>query len=210
MKTITHQRRWFIAFLCLLALFGSTIACTLTPGESELPPPEDEHFPPEEEHFPEGEEPFDPDAEHFPEGEEPFHPEEEPFHPEEEPPPGEEPPPPEEKPVADLAVTDLYPDNLPHGNIFVRITNNGPTILMADQPFLECFANGKRWANQPGEDNLSNSQTIIVQLGPGETEAFDTGMTIDANLFQYEVTCSIHSEFDRTHGNDTYSEVIPP
>jgi len=213
-----------ILWISLLTIMGLSLACSLPfniPGD--VVPQE---WQPQEEPFhEEGPQPEDPDmgAEPHPEepdmGEEP-HPEdpdmmEEP-HPEE--PPHEEPLPesegkqPEgedEVPYTDLALTDIYPGKLPHGNLFVRITNHGPTILMAAPVELTCHARGHRWANQTGEDNRSNTVQLVVQLGPGETTNENTGIKIDANLYEYEVECFFDSPLDNTPHNNNAFEVIP-
>jgi len=222
MRISNDQKRKLLLLTSLVVIMGLTLACSLPfslPGQpaSDNWQPQEEPFQDEEPH----EEPFmeeephpeDPDMHEEPHpeesmGEEP-HPEE-PQH--EEPMPeseGQQPQGEEEVPFTDLAITDIYPGNLPQGNLFVRITNNGPTVLLTYPVELTCHARGHRWANQPGEDNKSNTVELILQVSPGQTSNENTGIPIDANLYEYEVECSINAEIDNTPHNNTYFEVIP-
>ncbi len=113
--------------------------------------------------------------------------------------------------AGDLAVTDIFPDNLPSGRLHATITNHGPVVIMTLQTDVTCNAHGTRWGGPPAPVDLSNSQKVILQLNPGQAEDVDTGIDIDANLYQYEVTCTIPVEaFDPNPANNTYSETIPP
>ena len=211
MTTLKQSTRKLAVLITLVAIMGLTLACTLPFNINQQPMPEEPR--PEE---PQPQEPF---MEEEPQPEEPFM-EEEP-HPEEpqpEEPQPEEPMPEsegmqpgggEEVPYTDLAITDIYPGNLPHGNLFVRITNHGPTVLMAAPVELTCEARGHRWANQPGEDNKANTVSLVVQLNPGQTTNENTGIPIDVNLYEYEVECFFDSPLDNTPHNNNFSEVIP-
>ena len=211
-----------VLLITLVVVMALTLACSLPFGLSGRSAPE--NWQPQEEPF-QGEEPHeepfmeeeprpeDPDMHEEPHPEEPMG--EEP-HPKE--PPHEEPMPESEGmqpqgeeglPYTDLAITDIYPGNLPHGNLFVRITNHGPTVLMTAPVELTCHARGHRWANQPGEDNKSNTVQLVVQLNPGQTTKENTGIPIDVNLYEYNVECTITADLDNTPHNNTYSEVIP-
>ncbi len=203
--------------LVLLVMLVSMLGCNLPlmkpdsprpPGST--PPPREEPRPPLEP-TPPREEPRPP-LEPTPPQEEP-RPPLEPTPPHEEPRPPLEPTPPHEPgpegPVADLAVTDIYPDNLPFGTLFVRITNNGPATLMTYPVILICGAHGRQWANQSPPDVHDMHQEYVIQLAPGETEAVATNIQIDANLFQYEVTCEVVADIDPEPGNNIYTEMIP-
>ncbi|MBL6965351.1 MAG: hypothetical protein ISR60_02240 [Anaerolineales bacterium] len=227
MKKSTPTFRKYLPFLAICILILSALACNFSqlgqPAPEQNFQPGEEHSAPEEEFRPEDEPQHPGEGEPRPEEEQPA----EPFH-EEEPPHGEEPPHNEECPPesecpgnhgsesgnevqADLDVTDIFPDNLPHGRLVARITNNGPTVLMAWEIEMRCEAHGVSWGGpQHGTEDLVEEQRIIIQAGPGETWEADTGITIDANLYQYEATCEIYSDIDPNPGNNFYMELVPP
>jgi hypothetical protein len=200
---------------------------------------EEEHFdegaprPEEEEHF-EEEEPFheeDPDfEEHHEEGEphheedphfeEEHHEEGEPHHEEEN--HEEECPPESECPggpggeqgqgedwTTDVAVTDIYPGNQPHGQFHVRITNHGPGTLDNVQVDLRCgFDSMDKNTGKvgPGEQ-VEFSVTLGMQ--PGESQKFPTGLDLDTSVYEYGVGCEVFPGFhDPNQGNNYYHEVV--
>jgi hypothetical protein len=112
--------------------------------------------------------------------------------------------------TADLAVTDLYPDSLPQGEVYARITNNGPDSLANISVDLGCSGTG--YLNQGGTITLATQpQSISVSLDPGQTAAFDTTMSVDTAQATYQLTCSIQVGFkDDVTANDSYTEWIPP
>lgn len=189
----------------------------------------DEPRPEEEEHHegePEHEEP-PPGEDHHEEGQ-PEHEDPPPNedHHEEEPPPGEECPPESECPGGqggepeggpgeegirtDLAVTDIFPEILPFGDLKARITNNGPTPLTTYPAELFCHAHGVSWGGpEHGEEDRESHQQVILSLGPGDTDEFETGIKIDANLYQYEVICEVWVDIDPEPQNNFYMEMVP-
>ena len=112
--------------------------------------------------------------------------------------------------TADLAVTDLYPDNWPQGRIYVRITNNGPGSPSNIEVQLSCTTGTN--PNSGGIPSASGSSgPITISLVPGQTEAFDTGITVDGTKNWYAVTCQVQVQFkDPNPSNDSYSESFPP
>ena len=111
---------------------------------------------------------------------------------------------------ADLAVTDIFPENLPHGDLKARITNHGPTPLTSYQAELFCHAHGISWGGpEKGRDDREGHQQVVLSLGSGDTDEFETGIKIDANLYQYEVFCEIWIEHDHNHNNNIYKEMVP-
>jgi hypothetical protein len=168
---------------------------------------------PGEECPPESECPHEPEGHH--EGEE--------FHHEGESPPGEECPPESECPRqpeghqgegadvrTDLAVTDIFPENLPFGDLKLRITNHGPTPLTTYPAEIICHAHGVSWGGpEHGQEDRESHQQIILSLGPGDTDEFEAGITIDANLYQYEVVCEVWADIDPEHHNNVYMEMVP-
>jgi hypothetical protein len=112
--------------------------------------------------------------------------------------------------TADLAVTDLFPDNYPQGTVYVRITNNGPGSPSNVTIQLSCTCGKNPYNGSPPSANGYNAP-LTISLVPGQTEAYNTGITIDGSINWYEVTCSIQVPFkDPQSSNDSYTESIPP
>ncbi|MGD8406606.1 MAG: hypothetical protein PVJ21_23315 [Anaerolineales bacterium] len=114
---------------------------------------------------------------------------------------------------ADLEPTDLYPDNMPIGKIFVRITNHGPNALVNTTVTLNCEAlrDVKPGMAATGDRLVEERFDISVTLKPGQTEAYDTRLENDTEFFEYEVTCGITGvgfEDPDSH-NNVYQEDIP-
>jgi hypothetical protein len=113
--------------------------------------------------------------------------------------------------TADVAVTDLFPDNLPQGVVYVRITNNGPGSLSGRRVWLSCSA--------VRTETIEGTQTTIevtpgwitLNLTPGQTASFNTTLSVNTYGYRYRVTCSISPEdfTDPNSDNDTYVEDIP-
>jgi hypothetical protein len=111
---------------------------------------------------------------------------------------------------ADLAVTDLYPDHLPQGAIYARITNNGPGNVNNVNVQLTC--QGDTYLRGLKMTPVSSNLWVTVTLNPGQTGIFDTDITIDTQQFDYYLmTCSIQVPFNDTNtDNNSYTERIPP
>lgn len=111
--------------------------------------------------------------------------------------------------VADLAVTDIFPDNLPQGEVYARITNNGPDSLTSVDVQLGCSAVSTDTMLRETVIAIA-PRFITVSLNPGETEEFDTKISVDNSCAKYEVTCEVKaSSNDPNAANDSYSEEIP-
>jgi hypothetical protein len=114
---------------------------------------------------------------------------------------------------ADLQPTDLYPDNMPIGKIFVRITNNGPNALVNTTVTLDCEAlrDVKPGMAATGDRLVEERFDISVTLKPGQTESFNTRLDNDTEFFEYEVTCGITGVGynDPKPNNNVYQEDIP-
>jgi len=228
--------RAFIPMLAIFTLGLSTLACNfinLGRQDNQFDPParEDESFFDEDEHHDEGEPMYEEGQPHEEDEswheEEPFHEEgesqheeplqiDEPHHEDECPPESECPGGPGGEPGeaegirADLAVTDIFPENLPHGDLKARITNHGPTPLTAYPAELFCHAHGVSWGGPAqGEEDRQEHKDVILSLGPGNTDEFETGITIDANQYQYEVVCEVWIDIDQEPGNNFYMEIVP-
>ena len=202
----------YVVLLCIFAILGSTAACSLpfkiVPNTQEEGPPPEEHWeegePPPEEHMPGEEPPPEP-----PPGEEPPP----------DPPPGEPPPPPPPPPAppsgggggaftADVAVTDIFPDKMPHGQFHVRITNHGPGTL--NNVTVPVVCQYER-TDKNNKSQSAQGATISVKLGiaPGEQMSFPTTLNLDTDVFEYLIACEVLPNFDDPNpGNNVYNESI--
>lgn len=113
--------------------------------------------------------------------------------------------------TADLAVTDIFTDNWPQGGVFVRITNNGPdSLLNIPTNQLSCTTGVHPYDGSP-PSAVESSWPLTISLTAGQTEAYDTGITVNGTIHWYDVTCNIQSNFnDPQPSNDSYSETFPP
>jgi hypothetical protein len=110
---------------------------------------------------------------------------------------------------ADLAVTDIFPDNLPEGKVYARITNNGPDSLVNTTVLLGCSYVATTSTLQTWTKANAPSFTT-VSLNPGQTKEFDVNMSIDNSCTKYDVTCEVQVAFyDANKTNNSYSETIP-
>ena len=88
----------------------------------------------------------------------------------------------------DMALTDIYADNQPHGQVFVRITNHGPCTLSKVKSDFDCFIGIENHTNK----TFSNDQITVwteLNMKPGETQTFPTGYNIDTSTFRYNFVC---------------------
>jgi hypothetical protein len=140
--------------------------------------------------------------------------------------------------VTDLAITDIYPGNLPKGQFWVRITNNGPVSCSnVNFNFLGCSVDSTPksdvWVIPPAGDvssatiNTDPNIEIIpgyvfpsglqkvsttLNIKPGETQEIPTGIGFDMDLSIYKVTCNFTAESgynDLNNSNNFYLENIP-
>ena len=109
--------------------------------------------------------------------------------------------------TADIAVTDIYPDNQPHGQFFVRITNRGPGTLSNVNVTARCTSD--RTDKNNGQSNSRGIQIpITLNLQPGQQQAFATGITLDTNVFSYIIFCEVQTGFDPVPVNNVYAELF--
>jgi hypothetical protein len=109
----------------------------------------------------------------------------------------------------DVAVTDIYAGNQPHGQIHARITNHGPGTLNNVQVEVLCGMDATHKSNgqMAGGDQIVKN--LKLNLQPGETYSFPTGLKIDTNTFSYGVGCQVSGGFnDPNAGNDYYWEEV--
>jgi len=112
----------------------------------------------------------------------------------------------------DLALTGLNPDNLPQGEVWVTIANNGPYGLANTEAKLGCSGTAY-YAGGLGSLGISTVPwSIYVSLEPGWSQQFDTTISVDTTLFSnYFLQCSIEAVgFKDDHPeNDAISAWIP-
>ncbi len=114
-------------------------------------------------------------------------------------------------PTADTAPTDLFPQNLPQGKVYVRITNNGPDTLTNASVQLVCTGVATAYVDGAKSAMPVARQSITVNLNPGQTTEFDTGISIDTTQYWYVLTCNLERPdyHDPNPTNESYSETIP-
>ena len=111
--------------------------------------------------------------------------------------------------TTDVAVTDIYAGNQPHGQIHARITNHGPGTLNNVKVEVLCGyeSTDKSTGQLAGGEQVT--KTVKLNLKPGETYSFPTGLKIDTNTFSYGGGCQVHGGFnDPNPGNDYYWEEV--
>jgi hypothetical protein len=115
-------------------------------------------------------------------------------------------------PKADLAVTDIFPENMPRGKVFFHITNNGPDTLNNTPVNVSCY----KWehvfpTNWQGGRVIEETKAfqLIIHPMPGETHTFYTQFDIDTDLAEYEFTCHVNFLNDPKSGNNEYTEAVP-
>ena len=119
--------------------------------------------------------------------------------------------------TADMAVTDLYPDNQPSGTLWAKIANNGPDPLTNVSLQISCGAirHDLSSCDQQALGELTVNGTF--SLDPGQTADVNTLMGLDTSKYWYGAYCTVQtvqgsqgSFNDPDQTNDSYTEVIPP
>jgi hypothetical protein len=114
--------------------------------------------------------------------------------------------------VTDLAITDIYPGNMPEGQFWVRITNHGPVACQnVNFKFLGCAVLA---TPKPGGAGIASAENVLVTLNirPGETQDLPTGIGFDMDQASYMVTCHFAAQSgysDLNNNNQYYQENIP-
>jgi len=114
---------------------------------------------------------------------------------------------------ADLALTDIFPQKLPQGDVYCRITNRGPDALQnAIIQLITDVTTHPYQGNSYLTPGPANFGTVTLQ--PGQTAEFDTGVSVDTANNWYEIECYIGliEGVDPDSSNNIYSEEIgsPP
>lgn len=110
----------------------------------------------------------------------------------------------------DIAVTDIYAGNLPHGQVHIRITNHGPCTLHNVKDSVYCFLDKTNHStNKVSYD--AKAVNVVYNIAPGKQQTFPTGISLDTGVFNYKVTCNLQpGNFKELNpGNNSYSENIP-
>ncbi len=112
----------------------------------------------------------------------------------------------------DLAVTAIYANTLPKGEIFLNVTNNGPNSLNSVTLGTACWGSRTEYATGAKEEIQMNIQWNTVSLSQGETKSFLGGITVDTSKYWYLIACRARSldVADPHPSNDTINEYIPP
>ncbi len=112
--------------------------------------------------------------------------------------------------AADIAITDIYGQNLPNGKAFVTIKNNGPDTLQAAPILLGCPAIRVPKDGGPRENIPPVIQTLPMTAAPGQTADFDTKIALDTANNWYVVGCIAVGLFnDSDESNNILVDRIP-
>jgi hypothetical protein len=112
-------------------------------------------------------------------------------------------------PSADLTVTHLFATASPAGDIRARVTNNGPDTLTNVDVQLSCSANVHPYGGGIPYGHGSGFP-ITVNLSPGQTGEFGTGISVNTSSAWYDVSCTVQSPFnDPNPGNNSHSRTFP-
>lgn len=114
---------------------------------------------------------------------------------------------------SDVAITDLYAENLPKGDVYARITNHGPQGLSKAKVNLSCtvdrtdYSTGVKYSVAK-----SYPASVTLDLKAGETKATKTNIQVDTTGHWYEFNCTVtvQNSSDPKTGNNSYSETFPP
>jgi hypothetical protein len=125
---------------------------------------------------------------------------------------GSVPPPQSGGQKADLAVTDLYPDKQPKGKLWLRVTNHGPDTLSNGGIQLSCTGTATDYFTGAKSQVKAPAWLTVLNAAPGQTQNFETSLTLETNKFWYEITCTVAATGanDAKPSNDSYTETIPP
>jgi hypothetical protein len=113
----------------------------------------------------------------------------------------------------DLAITDLYSQNLPKGDVYARITNHGPGALSNVMVDLSCTVDRTDYATGfKSSVAKSYPATATLDLKAGETKAITTKIMVDTTGHWYEFVCTVSAQgtSDPKAGNNSYTETFPP
>lgn len=92
----------------------------------------------------------------------------------------------------------------------MRVTNNGPDTLQNAVANATCYFVKKDKNNGQQHQSPARNFKVPLNLNPGQTKAFATGLTLDTNVFSYFVRCEVRPVGfnDKYPPNDSYHEEI--
>ena len=114
--------------------------------------------------------------------------------------------------TADIAVTDLFPDNQPQGAMWARITNNGPDTLNGEQVSVVWAEHRFTLTGPSTEEHFTDNTQYTLNLAPGQTQEVYLGIQIDTSRYRYDFTvqASAVGFVDPAAGNNVYQESVGP
>jgi len=116
--------------------------------------------------------------------------------------------------TTDLGITDLYPESMPVGNVYIRFSNFGPSALSNKSIQYSCSVTGDPLPGTTTDFTIpSTKKNAVVSLKPGETKAYDTGIGINTDTHSNKIFCKLLDNSsiyeDPNPANDSYRETIP-
>jgi len=116
--------------------------------------------------------------------------------------------------TTDLGITDLYPDSMPVGNVYIRISNFGPSALSNESIKYSCSVTGDPLPGTTTDFSIpATKKNAVVSLIPGETKAYNTGIGINTDTHSNKISCKLLDNSsiyeDPNPANDSYQETIP-
>jgi hypothetical protein len=114
--------------------------------------------------------------------------------------------------TADIAVTDIYPDNWPNGKLFARVMNFGPDSISGQTLELGCSYIKHEYLPPHGQQTIAVAPALITPtLNKGDTAIYDVHINVQGTQYWYDVTCNVSVPFnDPNIANNSYNEVFPP
>lgn len=116
--------------------------------------------------------------------------------------------------TTDLGITDLYPESMPVGNVYIRFSNFGPSALSNASIQFSCSISGDPLSGTTTDFTIPyTNKKVVVSLKPGETHAYDTGIGINTDTHSNKISCKLSDNSsifqDPNPANDSYKETIP-
>ncbi len=111
---------------------------------------------------------------------------------------------------SDVWPCDLYPDNQPQGNVWVRIWNNGPATLTNKKVRISGSYTRTTLTTPPTAQgaNIPPAEYVLSNLARGQQQNINLGWQIDLSQYSYDFTVTVAAvDFtDPNSGNNSYKE----
>jgi hypothetical protein len=110
---------------------------------------------------------------------------------------------------ADVWPSDLYPDNQPQGNIWVRVFNNGPAAVTNKKVRISGSQTRSTKTSPPSASGYNIAATeYTINLAPGQQQNLNLGWQVDLSQYNYDFTVTVEAVgfTDPNLGNNTYEE----